>query len=350
MLRTATDTTTNATTTGVAAAANSNAGASTSAPPPPPHRLIEDRTAGQRGVVIANWSITTTKRPISGAADLERLGVRVGIPAPDMFFGANSLEVVHEASGAVVRFDGEAALAAVALAGAGTGEDGAADGLVKVAHAEQWSRSKGDVTKLAKAYDWTFSTDYRGTLTAPSPDIQFVETHTGINVDLLRRPDPILFYDEVVLYEDELADNGACVLNVRVRVMPTCFLVLMRLFLRVDGVLFRVRDTRLFHAFGSPVVIREYREMEEPYAAVKAEIPRPPPWHPRANVEDFSVLTDAAWVAEAMAKLEARRPPAAAAGLRRIVEAVRLVPAASDEDLGRTGAREGGGGTAGNGL
>lgn len=71
--------------------------------------------------------------------------------------------------------------------------------------------------------------------------------------------EPILFYDEVVLYEDELADNGVALLTVKVRVMPSCWFLLLRFWLRVDGVLMRLRDTRMYCAFGSrhPVVLRE---------------------------------------------------------------------------------------------
>ncbi len=34
-------------------------------------------------------------------------------------------------------------------------------------------------------------------------------------MDKLRRPDPILFFDEMVLFEDELGDNGCAMLSVK---------------------------------------------------------------------------------------------------------------------------------------
>ncbi|RVW18238.1 TIP41-like protein [Vitis vinifera] len=43
-----------------------------------------------------------------------------------------------------------------------------------------------------------------------------------IDVASLASKEPILFYDEVILYEDELADSGVSLLTVKVRVMPTC--------------------------------------------------------------------------------------------------------------------------------
>lgn len=47
--------------------------------------------------------------------------------------------------------------------------------------------------------------------------------------------------------------------------MPSCFLILQRLFLRVDDVLFRINDTRIYHEFGAPYVVREYTSKEETF-------------------------------------------------------------------------------------
>ena len=49
--------------------------------------------------------------------------------------------------------------------------------------------------------------------------------------------------------------------------------VLSRFFLRVDGVLFRVFDTRLYHEFGSNEVIRERKGRQAAYAHVKSVSP-----------------------------------------------------------------------------
>lgn len=96
----------------------------------------------------------------------------------------------------------------------------------------------------------------------------------SIPLQLLARQDPvldrILFYDDVPLYEDELHDHGGSELNVRVRVMPHAFFVLARLFVRVDAVVFRIFDTRVFHSFGSNEVVRESTGMEAPYDTVKS--------------------------------------------------------------------------------
>eukprot|EP00981_Chlorochromonas_danica_P002631 scaffold510_cov179-Ochromonas_danica.AAC.3 len=49
--------------------------------------------------------------------------------------------------------------------------------------------------------------------------------------------------------EDDLEDCGETFFEAKIRVMPTCWFLLTRLFVRVDQKLVRSRETRLFHAF-----------------------------------------------------------------------------------------------------
>jgi type 2A phosphatase activator TIP41 len=53
--------------------------------------------------------------------------------------------------------------------------------------------------------------------------------------------------------------------------MPGCIFLLSRLTLRVDHVLFRTFDTRLYHSFRSspPLVIRETVGLEAPYDYIR---------------------------------------------------------------------------------
>ena len=82
-------------------------------------------------------------------------------------------------------------------------------------------------------------------------------------------PDPILFFDEVVLYEDEMADNGITMLSCKIRVMPARLFLLCRFFMRLDGVLVRLRDTRLYVDFVTSKVIREYSVKEDNYENIR---------------------------------------------------------------------------------
>ena len=52
--------------------------------------------------------------------------------------------------------------------------------------------------------------------------------------------------------------------------MPSCWFALQRFFLRVDHVLFRLYDVRIFHDFASDRIIRECRGREAPYEQVWA--------------------------------------------------------------------------------
>lgn len=51
--------------------------------------------------------------------------------------------------------------------------------------------------------------------------------------------------------------------------MPSGMFILSRFFLRVDNVLFRIYDVRLYHDFSSGEIIRETKGKEAPYDAVK---------------------------------------------------------------------------------
>lgn len=128
-------------------------------------------------------------------------------------------------------------------------------------------RAHEGIKEIVKPFDWSYSTDYKGTLY--SNDRQFEPTTNPIPIELLKRPDPILFFDEVILYEDELADNGIAMLSCKIRVMPSRLLLLLRFFMRLDNVLFRLRDTRVYIDFDTLEVIREYQAKECDYETVR---------------------------------------------------------------------------------
>lgn len=91
-------------------------------------------------------------------------------------------------------------------------------------------------TNPVKPFDWTYSTLHPGVYTfTPSTSSSAADAddgkspkktgwrpadpedpNEGIPLELLSRPDPILFYDEIALFESELDDNGSSCLSVRV--------------------------------------------------------------------------------------------------------------------------------------
>ncbi|KAL7552139.1 hypothetical protein ACHAWF_015349 [Thalassiosira exigua] len=142
--------------------------------------------------------------------------------------------------------------------------------ILKTADAKIWSSKRDNVDAPSPAstssefyYDWTFSSPYAGSVcphdTTDAADVrQSINNrgrwqplqHSHIPFSLLRdTSQPILLFDDIHLYEDDLHDNGDVSLNIKVRVMPRCWYVLQQLFVRVDRVRVRCREVRYFCLF-----------------------------------------------------------------------------------------------------
>jgi type 2A phosphatase activator TIP41 len=122
-------------------------------------------------------------------------------------------------------------------------------------------------------YDWTFSSPYAGTIICLDHDNRnnaiMTRTESVKNNRNMWHPLhrshipfhmlqdntlPILLYDDVHLYEDDLHDNGDVSMTVKIRVMPTCWYILQRLFVRVDRVCVKCREVRYFCAFNNAII------------------------------------------------------------------------------------------------
>ncbi|CAH8597416.1 unnamed protein product [Schistosoma turkestanicum] len=133
---------------------------------------------------------------------------------------------------------------------------------IEVPFAKDWrdSRITDEQNIIAhKPYDWTFTTPYTGTLSGPW---SISSTSEGLDMEYLRRKDPIHFFVNTTLYEDELGDNGISNLNIKFRAMPSGFFLLQRFFLRIDGGLIRVYDTRIQWRKNDSYLIRDIRRIE----------------------------------------------------------------------------------------
>ena len=134
-------------------------------------------------------------------------------------------------------------------------------GVLKSKDAKQWEKklvvSSTDSVEAASVfhYDWTFSTPFTG----KTKGGEWVGLEkSGMRMELLTDTSaPILFFDEVTLFEDDLHDNGQAQFTVKLRVMPSCAYVLARFWLRVDNVVVRVRETRLLVVFSDLAVYRD---------------------------------------------------------------------------------------------
>lgn len=224
---------------------------------------------------IGEWTIFTSESHIlkSEGHELEEFEAALNLPhLPEMVFDANHLTLVHNPTGASLDFN---ALDALKMVDANQSS-------VTVAAAEEWRNARTDVEcvstgKVARPYDWTFTTAYKGTLTqkkSSSGDVavlfQVEPTEEEIDLERLKKREKIEFLADMNLFEDELGDNGCSLLNVKLRAMPTSFFLLMRFYLRVDGRLVRIYDTRVFHDITTNYLLREFRQKESEWDDIHA--------------------------------------------------------------------------------
>ncbi|XP_037023345.1 TIP41-like protein isoform X2 [Artibeus jamaicensis] len=177
--------------------------------------MIHGFQSSHRDFSFGPWKLTAVKTHIMKSADVEKLADELHMPSlPEMMFGDNVLRIQH-CSGFGIEFNATDALRCV----------NNYQGMLKVACAEEWqeSRTEGEHSKeVVKPYDWTYTTDYKGTLLGESLKLK--------------------------------------------RVMPSSFFLLLRFFLRIDGVLIRMNDTRLYHEADKTYMLREYTSRESKVA------------------------------------------------------------------------------------
>ncbi|XP_052521360.1 LOW QUALITY PROTEIN: TIP41-like protein [Tympanuchus pallidicinctus] len=218
--------------------------------------------SSRRDFTFGPWKLSAVCTHIMKSAQAERLAEELQMPSlPEMMFGDNILRIQHE-RGFGIEFNATDALKCV----------NNCQGMIKVACAEEWqeSRSETEHTKeVVKPYDWTYTTDYKGTLLGDTATLKVVPTTEHINTEKLKAREQIMFFEEVLLFEDELHDHGVSSLSVKIRVMPSSFFVLLRFFLRVDGVLIRMNDTRLHHESDKAYMLREYTSRESKISSLK---------------------------------------------------------------------------------
>ncbi|KAG2456495.1 TIP41-like protein isoform X1 [Polypterus senegalus] len=207
--------------------------------------------SSNQNFIFGPWTVKAVKTHIMKSKDIERLADEMQMASlPEMLFGDNVLRIQHKDSFGI-EFNAKDALQCV---------NNLQDS-VKVACAQEWQESRSDCEhskEVVKRYDWTFTTDYKGTLLGDELKLKVIPTSDRIDMEKLKTREQIVFFEEVLLFEDELHDHGVSMLNVKIRVMPSSFFILMRFFLRVDGVLIRMNDTRLYHEADKNYILREF--------------------------------------------------------------------------------------------
>lgn len=243
-------------------------------------------------VSVGDWTITTTKRPILSSDEIDDWTEKLKFPIPEMIFGHSSVELKNTKTHWCIRFNPFHALSQVKLGDSG----------LRVSYSEKWINSKlknSQVTnteeglQFGKHWDWSYTTLYNGTVSEDSEYKFVVDNQYQLPIEKLTRRDPILFYDDFILFEDELADNGISMLSIKLRVMAERLLLLCRFFLRVDEVLFKIIDTRIYVEFNEDLVVREWKYMEDDYKTVLNKC--------RLNSNDpKKSLRDSNWVASVL--------------------------------------------------
>ena len=217
------------------------------------------------GIRIGGWTISSKSGHIATDAKAEEFKSEIGVlTIPEQWYDSSYLQITHEATGTSLAFTGEDALRAWRSHQIQP---------VQVPLSHKWTESRKVEMEAHHAkqlqYDWTYTTDYAGTTTTSKTaassqnttregPLIWEPTSDQMDRTLLTSRDPILLFDDVLLYESELEDNGISTLSVKIRVMPKCWYVLLRFFLRVDGLLVRLREARLFSQFsGSNSTIKD---------------------------------------------------------------------------------------------
>jgi type 2A phosphatase activator TIP41 len=239
---------------------------------------IKDENENTIGISIGKWSISSSSSRIGNEGEMDRMEAAVQAKAgsvtrvalPEIVFTSAhvSLEVL---SSAEMRFTAQDALEEWAECHRHLNNCSYGDtpykgvSVIKSIDAKIWEEKFSDNMKhitnsfeIEKCstefhYDWTFSSPFSGnfyTIASNAPMDWIESEESGIDMQmLLDQSQPILYFDDVNLYEDDMHDNGYVSLRCKLRVMPTCVYILLTLFVRVDHVLIRVKETRIFSSF-----------------------------------------------------------------------------------------------------
>lgn len=229
------------------------------------HRRMEENTIDE--VTLGDWEFTCSHGPIATESekdDLLDMSRRSVKSLPEQVYLHNILRIRQKSTGRTLICSARDALGQWMR-----DDEENKNPMVQIGLSERWQRDRRAILESVErvSYDWTYTTSYSGTLVDCCPRA----TRGQMNMSLLTdRSAPILMYDSLPLYVSELDDVGVSEISVKVRVMPSCWFVLLRFFLRIDKQLVKIRDTRYFHQFSKRVMLREIRHQESDDVATVA--------------------------------------------------------------------------------
>lgn len=206
-------------------------------------------------VRVASIDVITTTHPVIASSgyrtELEQaLGV---LSLPEILFPHNKIVIANAVSGRRVTFDASSALARSRV---GCLQQSSKDKLNGVSAAQSWCQSPFAV--FDPKVDWAWRNDFDGVWQEQNGE-PIAREHflcsvpgEGFNWSLLRdQTIPLLLFDHVDLFEDDLHDGGISKMSAKIRVMPTALFLLCRHFVRVDGKGAAAREVRVFFEVGA---------------------------------------------------------------------------------------------------
>lgn len=190
------------------------------------------------------WSFSGKKGPLINAYWSKKLSEEsISFPLPTMTFPETTLKIAFQ-DRQFFSFDCVDALNAL------RGKPAPFD--IKVVHSNGQGKSFNVLD-----YDWTyFAEDYEGSYHSTYTLL----TNSCIPFDLLADSShEILHFNHLDFYEDEIGDGGCSKMDIRLRVMQWGWFVCLRLYLRVDWVISKIKEVRFCHQFGEDFVGKDVR-------------------------------------------------------------------------------------------
>lgn len=227
------------------------------------------------------WTIKVQRGSILKSHEMENLQSTLGFPPPEMTFGNNYISIEYK-NQPVVGFFTEDALKMV-----GTKPED----VMQVSFAKDWAKSRikpGEEYPVIYPFDWTYYTDYQGTI--QRPNAKFIETDQVIPVQKILNAGQNLWFNEIILFEDELADNGKSMFDVRARVVQGHLILLARLVVRLDKVNVRLNETRIYIDLLNDFLLKDCRKKQSTYDKIIKQIP--------VGGDKAALLDDNNWLSE----------------------------------------------------
>lgn len=229
------------------------------------------------GISVCNWDIGTSQGPIGTQTwfgkmtDLLEARCQHSqhshrkLALPEMVFPAAHVVLSNRNNTTRISWNAMGALAEWSQAHQHIPMDADAEtshrgvSVLQASDANLWkAKEQQKVNSTEFHYDWTYSTPFCGSESGTNPLSWKALESSGIPMHLLTdQTVPILYFDQIVIMEDDLHDNGLMQYSAKLRVMPTCVYALSKLFVRIDQVMLRVRECRFLVDFGNKKLYRD---------------------------------------------------------------------------------------------